>query len=131
VHTARAGGSAREDENSRAAMLNLSRLHPDDTAKEIAPICQKILTTKLWNDGAKAESMTVPPQYEHASTSVDASSSTDSETQQSTQEGETSRSEQVWGGKPWKTNVVELEGEVLCSEEEGRVVLDPLLGVLT
>jgi hypothetical protein len=27
----------------------------------------------------------------------------------------TSRSEQVWGGKPWKTNVVDLEGEVLCS----------------
>jgi len=27
-----------------------------------------------------------------------------------------SRSEEVWGGKPWKSSVMEIGGEVLCSQ---------------
>ncbi|UZJ54763.1 hypothetical protein CBS101457_004083 [Exobasidium rhododendri] len=90
----------------------------DDTVSDVVPLCQKILTTKLWNEGVTAKSIVVPPQYEHASTSDQQSLTPHMpmEPQQDDQNGSQGvvRSEQVWGGKPWKTNVMDLEGEVLC-----------------
>lgn len=68
---------------------------------------QKILSTKLWNEGLKARMIPVPSQY--------AVAGEQQEHQATLTEAPTSRAESVWGGKPWKTNVVELEGEILCS----------------
>lgn len=88
----------------------------EDTADEIAPLSQKILMTKLWNEGQKASQIIVPPQYsvidqqrpdEPIATPIQTASETDDSTQKP-------RSEQVWGGKPWKQNVIDLEGEVMC-----------------
>lgn len=98
----------------------------DDTAEEITPLAQKILATKLWNEGQKASHIAVPSQYalEGASAAKEQRSSDPISASEARQEGTnnaaaaTTRSEQVWGGKPWKTNVMEFEGEVLCSAYE-------------
>lgn len=87
----------------------------EDTAEEIVPICQKILTTKLWNEGQKASQIIVPPQY-----GIDQSVNETNETptkpaaEAKDDDSQKARSEQVWGGKPWKQNVIDLEGEVMC-----------------
>ena len=87
----------------------------EDTADEIAPLSQKILMTKLWNEGQKASQIIVPPQYsvndQHSNESIETPIKSSSEADESTQKA---RSEQVWGGKPWKQNVIDLEGEVMC-----------------
>ena len=91
----------------------LTRAVADDTAAEIAPLCQKVLSTKLWNEGVKASRLDIPSQYRlegDSAAQVPGSGSSDSN-----HTATASRPEQVWGGKPWKTNVVDLEGEVLCS----------------
>lgn len=89
----------------------------DDTHDDIQPLSQKILATKLWNENLKARHITIPPQYRAEDASGPSRSQSDtadgagpaaSDTASST------RAEDVWGGKPWKTNVVDLEGEVLC-----------------
>ncbi|PWN31196.1 D-tyrosyl-tRNA deacylase [Meira miltonrushii] len=86
----------------------------EDTAEEITPISQKILTTKLWNEGQKASQIVVPPQY---STDQTTNPTTDTPTKPAAEANDDiqkARSEQVWGGKPWKQNVMDLEGEVMC-----------------
>lgn len=71
----------------------------------------------------KASDIAIPPQYQ-----VNGSSETPAGQSSQPHSGQvdagaiaTSRSEQVWGGKPWKTNVVELEGEVMCSESQEQL----------
>lgn len=89
----------------------------EDTAEEIIPISQKILTTKLWNEGQKASQIQIPPQYsipDQSSSNGVKDLSTDTITQPIENEEQKTRSEQVWGGKPWKQNVMDLEGEVMC-----------------
>ncbi|GAK64050.1 D-tyrosyl-tRNA deacylase [Moesziomyces antarcticus] len=98
-------------------IVALIGISTEDTAAEIVPLANKILSTKLWNENQEASQITVPPQYEpKASGSTSANEST--ETAAAATNGETeeakARSEQVWGGKPWKRSVVELGGEVLC-----------------
>lgn len=96
-------------------------LAADDTSDEIQPLTQKILATKLWNEGLKATNIAVPLQY-NVEDSVTAQSSSGESggapfaSMPNARSAPTSRAEGVWGGKPWKTNVMELEGEVLCSE---------------
>jgi D-aminoacyl-tRNA deacylase len=85
----------------------------EDTADEVAPLSQKILTTKLWNEGQKASQINVPPQYTNELSSNEAIDTTAKPTDEGNDEQKT-RSEQVWGGKPWKQNVIDLEGEVMC-----------------
>lgn len=85
----------------------------EDTADEIAPLSQKILTTKLWNEGQKASQINVPPQYTIDQSSKEAIDTTVKTADEGNNEQKT-RSEQVWGGKPWKQNVIDLEGEVMC-----------------
>lgn len=91
----------------------------DDTAEEIAPLCNKILSLKMWNEGQKAWAITTPSHYPVSETRAQPpSSENDGKSAKSndTSEVHASRKEEVWGGKPWKTSVVDLEGEVLCSE---------------
>lgn len=97
---------------------------PDDTIGEIVTLSQRILSTKLWNEGVKARDIAVPAQYHQQITSGHHNDSASPPSADQPPEDHnddstttaTTRSEQVWGGKPWKTSVVDLEGEVLCSE---------------
>jgi D-tyrosyl-tRNA(Tyr) deacylase len=89
----------------------------EDTADEITPLTQKILSTKLWNEGLTASHIQVPPQYngDTGVTSVKAETGTSVvATSESDGSEVKARAEQVWGGKPWKTNVMDLQGEILC-----------------
>lgn len=82
------------------------------------------LVEQLWNEGQKAANIPVPPQYvfgsngtsESAPAAVEATSPTTAAGSEDPTAAATpsSRKEQVWGGKPWKTSVVELGGEILC-----------------
>lgn len=96
---------------------------PDDTADEIQALMQKILGTKLWNEGIKASAIPVPPQYMVGEETVskgrpaNACASTTGTGNAAGADGQatTSRAEGVWGGKPWKTNIIDLEGDIMCS----------------
>lgn len=90
----------------------------EDTVEEIAPLTQKILSTKLWNEGLNASNIEVPAQYTNAAGDESharartANASTSNEAADDVTAK--ARAEQVWGGKPWKTNVMDLQGEILC-----------------
>ncbi|PWN87404.1 D-tyrosyl-tRNA deacylase [Acaromyces ingoldii] len=98
----------------------------EDTQAEIAPLCTKILATKLWNENQLASHIAVPPQYAaEQQTPANGDAPTPAALAAAPGEGvkfdgdaaaagEKSRSEEVWGGKPWKRNVMEIQGEILC-----------------
>lgn len=90
-------------------VVALIGISTEDTVSEILPLANKILNTKLWNEGQEAAQILVPSQYEPENPSAPSTSPADGSA-----EGADSRAEQVWGGKPWKRSVVELGGEVLC-----------------
>ncbi|SPO32267.1 related to DTD1 - D-Tyr-tRNA(Tyr) deacylase activity [Ustilago trichophora] len=99
-------------------IVALIGISTEDTAAEIVPLANKILSTKLWNENQEAVQIEVPSQYEPEASSPAEPSSTSAAATAQTSNGEAeetkARSEQVWGGKPWKRSVVELGGEVLC-----------------
>ncbi|EPQ30752.1 uncharacterized protein PFL1_01653 [Pseudozyma flocculosa PF-1] len=105
-------------------IVALIGISTEDTAAEIVPLANKILTTKLWNDNQERAQIQVPSQYLSSSSSdTDATTAAASAPPSSSSNGDTTggdaaapkdRAEQVWGGKPWKKSVVELGGEVLC-----------------
>lgn len=73
----------------------------------------------MWNQGAKAWDITTPPHYPASSTRAIAPAATAAPTSSSStdiaERGPVNeRAEAVWGGKPWSSSVVELEGELLC-----------------
>ena len=69
----------------------------------------------MWNENQEANQILVPSQYEPEASPTQPTSTTTAaaESNGDAEEGK-ARSEQVWGGKPWKRSVVELGGEVLC-----------------
>ncbi|KAJ1020058.1 hypothetical protein NDA16_004338 [Ustilago loliicola] len=98
-------------------IVALIGISTEDTAAEIVPLANKILDTKLWNENQEAGQITVPSQYEpeHSAPAPAPASNVEATAAAGDAEGEAkARSEQVWGGKPWKRSVVELGGEVLC-----------------
>lgn len=91
----------------------------------------KILNLRIWNDNETAEALKTnassnPSPQEVGSTS-DATSNDQPQVSEKkdvvtelkvenlelTQKG---RSEEVWGGVPWRRNVMTIGGEILCSE---------------
>lgn len=88
--------------------------HSDDTVAEIAPLTRRILHTKSWNEGLSAKDISIPPQYREVEGDR-AENVAVAETPSTDTTNKVTRSEQVWGGKPWKTNVMDLGGEILCN----------------
>lgn len=86
-------------------ILALVAVGTEDTLEQVPTLASRILNLKLWNEGQKATAIatasTVVPADPTATKGIEDASS---------------RKEEVWGGKPWKTSVVELEGEILCGE---------------
>lgn len=98
-------------------IVALIGISTEDTAAEIVPLANKILNTKLWNENQDAGQITVPLQYEPEQFIPAAAQTSNGEAAATVAEGDgkaKARSEQVWGGKPWKRSVIELGGEVLC-----------------
>lgn len=97
-------------------IVALIGISTEDTAAEIAPLCNKILNTKLWNEGQNAADIVIPAQYEPEASTASAvpSSNPGAAADEGGAEQTNARAEQVWGGKPWKRSVVELGGEILC-----------------
>ncbi|KAJ1035075.1 hypothetical protein NDA18_000676 [Ustilago nuda] len=98
-------------------IVALIGISTEDTAAEIVPLANKILNTKLWNENQDAGQITVPSQYEPGQFIPAAAQTSIGEAAETVTEGDgkaKARSEQVWGGKPWKRSVIELGGEVLC-----------------
>ncbi len=118
----------------------------DDTAEEVAPLVKKVLGAKLWNEGLTAEhirqqrgagtglvaaAIGANPSLPPASAAEPAGQAAEGGSSQPAPAdgeangdaagtgagaGKMSRAEEVWGGKPWKTNVADLQGEILCGE---------------
>ncbi|KAN0065441.1 D-tyrosyl-tRNA(Tyr) deacylase [Thecaphora frezii] len=97
-------------------IVALIGISTEDTAAEIIPLANKILSTKLWNDNQERSQIQVPSQYlpQDASSIPSAAAADATVTAGEGGAEPKDRAEQVWGGKPWKKSVVELGGEVLC-----------------
>ncbi|CAO1625853.1 unnamed protein product [Parajaminaea phylloscopi] len=108
-------------------LVALIGISTEDSMEDIVPLANKVAGLKFWNQGQKAWAVPSPPQYppsEHRA--VAPSLPTHSEGAAPTtppgnngaetpaDSEEVSRKEQVWGGQPWKSSVVEFEGEILC-----------------
>ncbi|CAO1628768.1 unnamed protein product [Sympodiomycopsis kandeliae] len=85
----------------------------DDTMEDVGPLCNKMVSLKLWNEGQTASSISVPPQYLSSSSTTTDSTPTTSPTVTDSSTP-VSRQEQVWGGKPWKSSLQTFGGEILC-----------------
>lgn len=76
-------------------------------------------TLQLWNEGQKATHIATPSHYP-SSTGISSAPAAPTEVAatecSAVDAAATSRKEEVWGGKPWKSSVVELGGEILCGE---------------
>lgn len=76
---------------------------------------------QLWNEGQKAPQIVTPSHYPSSTgSSAPQAASTDAAVADSPagDPAASSRKEEVWGGKPWKSSVVELGGEILCGEQD-------------
>lgn len=94
-------------------ILALIAVGTDDSLDQVPALASRILNLKLWNEGQKATSVALV-SIAGQSTSSEGTSTEVAQAEKS------SRKEEVWGGKPWKTSVVELEGDILCGEHATR-----------
>jgi D-tyrosyl-tRNA(Tyr) deacylase len=88
--------------------------------------------SQLWNEGQKAPQILTPSHYpSSAGSAAPQATSTDATVADSpaADTAVTSRKEEVWGGKPWKSSVVELGGEILCGEQDTQTDTDPAMGI--
>ena len=105
------------------ALIGISN---EDTTAEIAPLANKIIGAKLWNEGLKAETIR---RLRGAGNGAVAAAILQNGGEESGNEvnGDAVRAEdaegkvqpldmaeEMWRGKPWKTSVADLEGEILC-----------------
>ncbi|PWN40942.1 D-tyrosyl-tRNA deacylase [Ceraceosorus guamensis] len=102
-------------------LVALIGIGTDDTMAEIEPLAKRLLSTKLWNEGQKASAIDVPVQYAPLDSAAKSRTSAEEEAGKSRSEsdeklsgGEGSRAEEVWGGRPWRSSVQDIEGEILC-----------------
>lgn len=105
--------------------------------QDITPLVTKILNLRIWNDNETAEVLKTnassnpsPKEVEVGSTSPTTSNATSNGQPQGSEKVEIdtelkveklelaqkSRSEDVWGGVPWRSSVTAIGGEILCSE---------------
>ncbi|CEH13972.1 d-tyrosyl-trna deacylase [Ceraceosorus bombacis] len=102
-------------------LVALIGIGTDDTMAEIEPLAKRLLSTKLWNEGQKASAIDVPCQYAPPDSAAKSRTSAEGQAGQSRSKndeklsgGEGSRAEEVWGGRPWRSSVQDIEGEILC-----------------
>lgn len=95
----------------------------------------KILNLRIWNDNETAEALKTnassnPSPREVGSIASTTANATSNGQSQGSEKGEVdtelkvenleltqkSRSEEVWGGVPWRASVMTIGGEILCSE---------------
>ncbi|PWN30764.1 hypothetical protein BDZ90DRAFT_257824 [Jaminaea rosea] len=100
-------------------VVALIGIETEDEASVAPKLGEKILSLRMWNQGAKAWDITTPSHYPASSTRAVAPAATAAPTSSSStdiaERGPVNeRAEAVWGGKPWSSSVVELEGELLC-----------------
>ncbi|KDN52388.1 D-tyrosyl-tRNA deacylase [Tilletiaria anomala UBC 951] len=117
-------------------IVALIGISTEDTAAEISPLVTRVLGAKLWNEGLTAQAIlrgeadklivanghggrVVASILEDANGKLEdpvkQNPADDTQDTALAQNGaHKSGGEELWGGKPWKTNVVALGGEVLC-----------------
>ena len=107
----------------------------DDSHADITSLAAKILNLRIWNDNETAEALKTNASSNPSPTEVGSIASTtanatsNDQSQVSGKEDvdtelkvdnleltQKSRSEEVWGGVPWKSSVMAIGGEILCSE---------------
>lgn len=96
---------------------------------DIPGLVKKVLGAKLWNEGSRAPtlrgdggdngSVVQAIRSLAGSTGKEAQTSaqtpdTNETTSSATPSGERVGGEELWGGRPWRSNVMDLEGEILC-----------------
>lgn len=106
-------------------LVALIGISTEDSRDDIVPLANKILNLRFWNHNQKSWTIDPPPHYpvsEHRAQppSIGPSNTPTNEagidlSDDVTEDSEVSRKNQVWGGQPWKSSVVQFEGEILCS----------------
>lgn len=97
----------------------------EDTDEDIPKLVKKVLGAKLWNEGAKSRTpagggadkgsiVQAIQTLSDGSTSTVSSAEISEDPTPAGETGDKVGGEHLWGGRPWRSNLMDIGGEILC-----------------